>query len=58
MSGAGKEALEDGKTVFMAVPRLRAERCFIELDPARLRGRLAEAATRTWSGRWRAPPAS
>jgi 5-formyltetrahydrofolate cyclo-ligase len=38
-------ALEDGKVVFMAVPRLAAERCFIRLDPRRLRGRLAEAAT-------------
>jgi 5-formyltetrahydrofolate cyclo-ligase len=38
-------ALRDGKTVFMAVPRLRAARCFLRLDPARLRGRLAEAAT-------------
>ncbi len=38
-------ALRDGKTVFMAVPRLRAARCFVRLDPARLRGRLAEAAT-------------
>jgi len=38
-------ALRDGKTVFMAVPRLRAVRCFLRLDPARLRGRLAEAAT-------------
>ena len=38
-------ALEEGKIVFMAVPRLRAERCFIRLDPRRLRGRLAEAAT-------------
>jgi 5-formyltetrahydrofolate cyclo-ligase len=38
-------ALREGKTVFMAVPRLSAERCFIRLDPRRLRGRLAEAAT-------------
>jgi 5-formyltetrahydrofolate cyclo-ligase len=38
-------ALQEGKTVFMAVPRLTAERCFIRLDPRRLRGRLAEAAT-------------
>ena len=38
-------ALRDGKIVFMAVPRLRAERCFIELDPRRLGGRLAEAST-------------
>ena len=38
-------ALRDGKIVFMAVPRLRAERCFIKLDPRRLVGRLAEAST-------------
>ncbi len=28
-----RRALRDGKTVYMAVPRLRDERCFIELDP-------------------------
>ena len=38
-------ALRDGKIVFMAVPRLRAERCFIKLDPRRLGGRLPEAST-------------
>jgi 5-formyltetrahydrofolate cyclo-ligase len=38
-------ALRDGKIVFMAVPRLRAERCFIKLDPCRLHGRCAEAST-------------
>ena len=38
-------ALQDGKTVFMAVPRLARPRCFIKLDPKRLGGRLAEAAT-------------
>ena len=38
-------ALREGKIVFMAVPRLRAARCFIELDPHRLDGRLAEAST-------------
>jgi 5-formyltetrahydrofolate cyclo-ligase len=29
----------------MAVPRLSAAKCFVHLDPARLRGRLAQAAT-------------
>ncbi len=29
-------ALEQGKIVYMAVPRLRQEQCFVELDPARL----------------------
>ena len=38
-------ALEDGKVVFMAVPRLAKARCFIRLDPQRLRGCLKEAAT-------------
>jgi 5-formyltetrahydrofolate cyclo-ligase len=38
-------ALEDGKEVFMAVPRLRDARCFLRLDPRRLRGRLSRAAT-------------
>lgn len=38
-------ALREGKTVFMAVPRLSDERCFLRLDPARLGTRLAQAAT-------------
>lgn len=29
-------ALKQGKTVYMAVPRLREEKCFLEIDPARL----------------------
>src|SRR6266436_3490647 len=37
-------ALREGKTVFMAVPRLTDERCFLRLDPARLGKRLAQAA--------------
>lgn len=31
-----RRALRDGKTVYMAVPRLADERCFYELDPAEL----------------------
>lgn len=31
-----RRALEAGKTVYMAVPRLRDEECFLELDPARI----------------------
>ena len=31
-----RAALRAGKTVYMAVPRLRDEECFIELDPERL----------------------
>ena len=38
-------ALRDGKTVLMAVPRLRTERCFLRLDPRTLGGKLAQAAT-------------
>ncbi len=30
------QALKDGKTVFMAVPRLREARCFLRLDPHRI----------------------
>jgi 5-formyltetrahydrofolate cyclo-ligase len=35
-------ALREGKVVYMAVPRLRDARPFIELDPARLRRKLGE----------------
>ena len=31
-----KRALEAGKTVYMAVPRLRDEECFLRLDPAEI----------------------
>ncbi|MDG5777507.1 5-formyltetrahydrofolate cyclo-ligase [Haloarculaceae archaeon H-GB2-1] len=31
-----QRALEAGKTVYMAVPRLRDEKCFLELDPAEI----------------------
>lgn len=31
-----RRALHEGKLVYMAVPRLRDERCFVELDPATL----------------------
>ena len=31
-----RRALREGKTVYMAVPRLRDADCFVELDPARL----------------------
>jgi 5-formyltetrahydrofolate cyclo-ligase len=40
-----RAALAAGKHVFMAVPRLRDAKCFVHLDPARLRGRLAGATT-------------
>jgi 5-formyltetrahydrofolate cyclo-ligase len=38
-------ALKEGKLLFMAVPRLTAERCFLRLSPDKLRGQLAKAAT-------------
>ncbi len=38
-------ALREGKTLYMAVPRLRAERCFVKLEPERLRGKERFAAT-------------
>lgn len=38
-------ALEQGKRIYMAVPRLRALECFLELDPRRLAGRAREAST-------------
>lgn len=31
-----RRALREGKTVYMAVPRLREEKCFLELDPERV----------------------
>jgi 5-formyltetrahydrofolate cyclo-ligase len=38
-------ALREGKLVYMAVPRLRALACFVELDPTRLGPRCPRAAT-------------
>src|SRR5918994_7323664 len=31
-----QKALEEGKTIYMAVPRLRSDKPFIELDPKKL----------------------
>jgi len=42
---ARRQALADGKIVYVALPGLRAERCFIELDPRRLGSRSARAAS-------------
>jgi 5-formyltetrahydrofolate cyclo-ligase len=45
------KALQDGKTLYMAVPRLATEKCFIEIQPGDLNRRgvpLAEAAR--WQG--------
>jgi len=40
-----QRALEEGKTVYMAVPRLRQEQCFVELDPSVIDSPPAKAAT-------------
>ncbi|HLF03832.1 MAG TPA: 5-formyltetrahydrofolate cyclo-ligase [Dehalococcoidia bacterium] len=40
-----RRALEEGKLLYMAVPRLEQERCFVELDPARLQASGEEAST-------------
>jgi 5-formyltetrahydrofolate cyclo-ligase len=44
-------ALREGKVVYMAVPRLRAIECFLELDPARLGARARQAASIEGAGR-------
>ena len=38
-------ALKQGKTIYMAVPRLREEKCFVELDPSRLGKNLYAASS-------------
>jgi 5-formyltetrahydrofolate cyclo-ligase len=38
-------ALKQGKTIYMAVPRLRDEKCFIELDPARIGQKIYAASS-------------
>jgi 5-formyltetrahydrofolate cyclo-ligase len=38
-------ALEEGKILYLAVPRLRAEKCFVEIDPSRIPGHVAAAAS-------------
>jgi 5-formyltetrahydrofolate cyclo-ligase len=40
-----QRALEEGKVVYMAVPRLKQEQCFIELDPGVLEVSPEEAST-------------
>jgi 5-formyltetrahydrofolate cyclo-ligase len=40
-----RQALADGKVVYLAVPSLRTEKCFIEIDPKRLGRRTALAAS-------------
>jgi 5-formyltetrahydrofolate cyclo-ligase len=38
-------ALKQGKTIYMAVPRLREEKCFVELSPSRLGKNLYAASS-------------
>lgn len=40
-----RAALRQGKTVYVAIPKLRSERCFIELDPERLGGKIVRATS-------------
>ena len=40
-----RQALAEGKVVYMAVPRLKQEQCFVELDPAVLGASPDEAST-------------
>jgi 5-formyltetrahydrofolate cyclo-ligase len=40
-----RAALRESKIVYMAVPRLRSERCFVELDPAKLGARLVQVSS-------------
>jgi 5-formyltetrahydrofolate cyclo-ligase len=47
-----QRALEEGKVLYMAVPRLRSEQCFVELDPATLNASPAQASTITGAFRY------
>lgn len=48
-------ALQQGKRVYMAVPRLRNLKCFVELDPLRLGGKYRQASTIKGAFRWGRP---
>ena len=50
-----QKALEEGKTLYMAVPRLRREQCFVELDPSTMGATPAEASTISGAFRWGRP---
>jgi 5-formyltetrahydrofolate cyclo-ligase len=47
-----RRALADGKVVYMAIPRLRTEKCFVEIDPKRLGRRVALAASLKGAARY------
>lgn len=49
-----RRALEGGKTVYMAVPRLRDEQCFLRLDPAEIAD-IDEATTIGGAAEWGEP---
>jgi len=40
-----RAALRDGKLVYLAIPRLRGERCFVELDPEKLGTRILRVSS-------------
>lgn len=40
-----EQALRDGKTLYMAVPKLKNRKCFIELDPLRMEASPSDGAT-------------
>jgi 5-formyltetrahydrofolate cyclo-ligase len=50
-----QRALEEGKVLYMAVPRLKDERCFVELDPAKLKATPAKASTISGAFRYGRP---
>lgn len=50
-----QRALEDGKTVYMAVPRLASDKPFLELDPIRLQVPARQAASITGSSNYGHP---
>lgn len=45
-------ALEEGKIVYLAVPQLRTEKCFIEIDPQRFGKRAMLATSLVGACRW------
>ncbi len=50
-----QQALEDGKLLYMAVPRLQQEQCFVELDPAVMRCTPAQGSTISGAFRYGRP---
>src|SRR5258706_7979520 len=50
-------ALAEGKILYMAVPRLRAEKCFIELDPQRFPNGVVPSAAIAAAARYGRPVA-